>query len=164
MARFRAALASTPDYPDALNNLGYALLLTGRDDEARALYEKALALQPDFPEALNNLGLLVRPRRRPGSGGTLFPGCARGGARTTARRPTTWRWCSSRSSRRRRPSRLLEDALKRTPGYETGYVTLAKIYASAGRKTEAIAVLDRLLQRDPSHAGALELRRLLKGL
>ena len=47
-----------PDYPDALNNLGYALLLTGRNEDARALYEKALALQPDFPEALNNLGLL----------------------------------------------------------------------------------------------------------
>ena len=47
-----------PDYPDALNNLGYALLLSGHDEEARALYEKALALQPDFPEALNNLGLL----------------------------------------------------------------------------------------------------------
>ena len=29
-----------PDYPDALNNLGYALLLTGRDEEARTLYEK----------------------------------------------------------------------------------------------------------------------------
>jgi Flp pilus assembly protein TadD len=35
-----------------------SLCLTGRDAEARALYEKALALQPDFPEALNNLGLL----------------------------------------------------------------------------------------------------------
>ena len=58
MERFRAALASTPDYPDALNNLGYALLLNGRNDEARALYEKAIALQPDFPEAINNLGLL----------------------------------------------------------------------------------------------------------
>ena len=59
IVRFRAALAATPDYPDALNNLGYALLLTGHDAEARALYEKALALQPDFPEALNNLGLLL---------------------------------------------------------------------------------------------------------
>src|SRR4030095_9273120 len=51
--------ASAPDSPDALNILGYALLLTGHDAEARALYEKALALQPDFPEALNNLGLLL---------------------------------------------------------------------------------------------------------
>ena len=55
--RFRAALAR-PGLPDALNNLGYALLLSGNNDEARGLYEKAIALQPDFPEALNNLGLL----------------------------------------------------------------------------------------------------------
>jgi predicted Zn-dependent protease len=59
---------------------------------------------------------------------------------------------------------LLEDALKRTPAYETGYVTLAKIYASVGRIPAAIATLDRLLQRNPSHAGALELRRQWKGL
>ncbi len=65
---FRKALASTPEYPDALNNLGYALLLTGRDEEARTLYEKALALQPDFPEALNNLGLLVGPQRKSRTG------------------------------------------------------------------------------------------------
>ena len=56
---FSRGARSTPEYPDALNNLGYALLLTGHNEEARALYEKALALQPDFPEALNNLGLLV---------------------------------------------------------------------------------------------------------
>src|SRR5690606_36876994 len=59
IVRFLQAIEATPDYPDALNNLGYALLLSGRPEEARPLYERALALQPDFPEALNNLGLLL---------------------------------------------------------------------------------------------------------
>jgi len=58
-AAVRVRLSGDKAKPDALNNLGNALLLTGRDQEARGLYEKALALQPDFPEALNNLGLLL---------------------------------------------------------------------------------------------------------
>mgnify|MGYP003694384663 CR=1 FL=1 len=49
ISRFRAALASTPDAPDALNNLGYALLLTGRDQEARALYERRWRSSRTFP-------------------------------------------------------------------------------------------------------------------
>ena len=39
--RFRQALAATPEYPDALNNLGYALLLSGREQEARRALREA---------------------------------------------------------------------------------------------------------------------------
>ena len=53
----RRPCEATPDYPDALNNLGYALLQSGREQEAFELYQKALKLQPDFPEAFNNLGI-----------------------------------------------------------------------------------------------------------
>jgi hypothetical protein len=38
-------------------------------------------------------------------------------------------------------------------------VTLAKIHLSANRTREGIAVLERLLQRNPTHAVALELLR-----
>jgi hypothetical protein len=49
------------------------------------------------------------------------------------------------------------------PKYEAAYVTLAKIHLSAGRSKEGIAVLERLLQVNPNHAGALELLRQWKG-
>jgi Tetratricopeptide repeat len=42
-------------------------------------------------------------------------------------------------------------------------VTLAKIHFSAGRSQEGIAVLERLLQRNPTHAVALELLRQWNG-
>ena len=57
---------------------------------------------------------------------------------------------------------LLRGVLKRTPQYEAAYVTLAKIHFSAGRTKEGIAVLERLLQRNPKNEIALELLRQLK--
>jgi hypothetical protein len=49
--------------------------------------------------------------------------------------------------------------LGKTPQFESTYVTLAKIHLSANRTREGIAVLERLLQRNPTHAVALELLR-----
>ena len=106
----------TPDYPDALNNLGYALLLTGRETEARALYEKALALQPDFPEALNNLGLILgRPGDLDGRRG-LLPRGARAAARLRRRREQPGARAGRAGRSRRRAVRLLETFSKTDPG------------------------------------------------
>jgi Tfp pilus assembly protein PilF len=52
---------------------------------------------------------------------------------------------------------LLDEFLKRTPAYESAYVTLAKIHQSVGRQKEAVAVLERLLKLNPKNAVALEL-------
>ena len=94
--------------PDALNNLGYALLLTGRDAEARPLYERALALQPDFPEALNNLGLLLgRAAISTAPSGTSARRWRAGP--TTAMPPTTSRSCWWRAAQADEAVALLED-------------------------------------------------------
>ena len=57
---------------------------------------------------------------------------------------------------------LLESVLKQSPEYEAAYVTLAKIHFSAGRTKEGVAVLERLLQRNPKNSMALELLRQWK--
>jgi len=49
-------LACTSDNNIAHNNLGTALLQTGRADEAAIHFQKALEVQPKYPEAHNNLG------------------------------------------------------------------------------------------------------------
>ena len=56
VAGYKQALAATPNYPEAHNNLGAALEDLGRIDEAMAHYQRALALKPDYPDAHNNLG------------------------------------------------------------------------------------------------------------
>jgi len=56
---YRAALALRPDYPAALNNLGYTLAGLGRLEEAREAYEVALEFDADFAGAVFNLGWLL---------------------------------------------------------------------------------------------------------
>jgi Tfp pilus assembly protein PilF/peroxiredoxin len=158
IARFRAALAAAPEYPDALNNLGYAMLLTGQDAEARGLYEKAIALQPDFPEALNNLGLLF------GRAGQLAE-AERYFRDALARRAEYGEAANNLAlvlvarGEGDAAIRLLEDFLSKVPRFESAYITLAKIHFNANRPGEGLAVLNRLLQYNPTHPVAVELVR-----
>ncbi len=45
-----------PGYPEAWNELGFALRKTGQYPEALKAYDKALRLRPNFPEAMEYLG------------------------------------------------------------------------------------------------------------
>jgi tetratricopeptide (TPR) repeat protein len=56
VSAFRGALALRGDFPDAWNELGYALRNQGRYSESLDAYHEALRLRPDFPEALEYLG------------------------------------------------------------------------------------------------------------
>ena len=56
VSAFRQALALRSDFPDAWNELGYALRNQGRYPESLDAYHEALRLRPDFPEALEYLG------------------------------------------------------------------------------------------------------------
>jgi hypothetical protein len=57
---------------------------------------------------------------------------------------------------------VLERLLQEAPDFETTYVTLAKVYASAERGREAVQVLEKLLQRNPTHPLALQMVRELR--
>jgi tetratricopeptide (TPR) repeat protein len=53
---FHQALALRAAFPEAWNELGYALRNQGRYAESLNAYHEALRLRPDFPEALEYLG------------------------------------------------------------------------------------------------------------
>jgi tetratricopeptide (TPR) repeat protein len=53
---FRRAVGFRADFPEAWNELGYALRNQGRYTESLAAYDSALRLRPEFPEALEYLG------------------------------------------------------------------------------------------------------------
>ena len=158
VTRFRAALAASPDYPDALNNLGYALLVMGRGDEAKGLYQRAIALQPDFPEALNNMGLLL------GRAGDL-DGAERYFRDALAKRDSYGEAANNLAlvlvnrGQIDAATRLLEAFLLKAPAFEGTYITLAKLHLSNNQTAQGLAVLERLLQRNPTHPLALELVR-----
>jgi len=52
----RSALALRPAFPEAWNELGFALRNQGRYPESLQAYDEALRLRPNFPEALEYLG------------------------------------------------------------------------------------------------------------
>ena len=54
---------------------------------------------------------------------------------------------------------MLQNALQENPAFEMTYVTLSRIYLRTGRRREAIQVLERLLQRNPTNALGLEVLR-----
>ncbi len=55
-AHFRRAVDLRENFPEAWNELGYALRQNGEYEQAIAAYDRALKLRPDFPEALEYLG------------------------------------------------------------------------------------------------------------
>jgi len=52
----RSALALRPAFPEAWNELGFALRNQGRYPESLQAYDEALRLRPNFTEALESLG------------------------------------------------------------------------------------------------------------
>ncbi|HTY79845.1 MAG TPA: tetratricopeptide repeat protein [Candidatus Bathyarchaeia archaeon] len=55
-ASFQKAVGIKPAFPEAWNELGYALRNQGRYPESLQAYDEALKLRPNFPEALEYLG------------------------------------------------------------------------------------------------------------
>jgi tetratricopeptide (TPR) repeat protein len=53
---FRRAIALRPAFPEAWNELGFALRNQGRYTDSLAAYDEALRQRPNFPEALEYLG------------------------------------------------------------------------------------------------------------
>jgi tetratricopeptide (TPR) repeat protein len=53
---FRGAISQRAEFPEAWNELGFALRNQGRYTESLQAYDEALRLRPNFPEALEYLG------------------------------------------------------------------------------------------------------------
>jgi tetratricopeptide (TPR) repeat protein len=56
ISAFTRTVSLQPDFPEAWNELGFALRNQGRYADALDAYDRALALRPEFPEALEYLG------------------------------------------------------------------------------------------------------------
>ncbi|MGD9122378.1 MAG: tetratricopeptide repeat protein, partial [Desulfobacterales bacterium] len=61
---FREALRLKPDYAQAYNSLGAALVLTGKTDEAVFNFKKALQIKPDYLEPKDNLDRLSASKKK----------------------------------------------------------------------------------------------------
>ncbi len=99
----------------------------GQLDDAEARYRRILGIRPDMAQALERLEVYYRE---------------------------TERWEALAELIERRLNGLME-RLPAGPARSARAVELAEIYERLGKKYEAIGTLEALLQREPSHAGAL---------
>jgi tetratricopeptide (TPR) repeat protein len=68
IAHYQKALNIDPDYAEAHDNLGSALLAVGKTNQAIEQYHEVLRLQPDSAKTHNNLGLALAAVGRTGEG------------------------------------------------------------------------------------------------
>jgi len=67
VAHFQVSVQLQPNSAPARFNLGTALTVAGRLDEAAAAFEQALVRRPDYPQAHNNLGQVLLVQGKTGA-------------------------------------------------------------------------------------------------
>ncbi len=58
IAKYEKAISICPNFPEAENNLGFALYKKGRFFDAIVHYRNAIRIKPDYATAFNNLGVV----------------------------------------------------------------------------------------------------------
>ena len=151
VAELRKATELLPDDADAHYNLGNALLMLGRLDEAEASYRRALQTSPDHVDAYYNLGNTLRNLGRLGEAEASYrraleirPDFAEvhgnmGNVLLEQGRPE-----EAEASYRR--------ALQIKPAYAVAHYNLGNLLHERGRLNEAEASYRRALQISPGSA------------
>ena len=156
VAQYRQALRLQPDYIDAHNNLGAALInIPGGTSEAIAQYQEALRLKPDYPGVHYNLGnaLMKIPGRMDEAISHLREALRRDPGFAEAH-------CSLGNAWAKTPGRLDEavaefkEALRLRPDYADARINLGSALARMpGRTQEAIAEFEDAVRRSPDQPG-----------
>ena len=160
IARLAAGIAARPDYARLHLNLGRARQLAGDPDGAIASYREAIRLDPRYAIAHNNLGAALHAQGRLAEAAAaleraiaLEPGypeahCNLGGVLAAADDPAA-------------ALARFREAVRLRPGYFNARLRAGMALESLGRRPEAMAVYEALVQEDPDSREAGERMSLL---
>jgi Flp pilus assembly protein TadD len=160
---FREAIRLRPADPIPRKGLGGLLAETGRAAEAEAELREALRLDPGFADAWSDLGTV---RARAGD----LAGARAAFDEALRFRPDLSDALRGRAGARRMLGDLagaeadLRTALRRDPGDHVAAWHLGDLLGQAGRKEEAVAVLEAALGWKPEGPSAAQVRALLERL
>ncbi len=150
--QYREAIRLKPDYIDAYNNLGNALLQTGAPAEAIATYERIIALRPTA-EAHCNLANVFARSGRLDDAVTHF-------RRALALKPdfvAAHNNLASALTGLGRPDEALlhfQKAIALDPKLVEAYVNVGNILLAQGKQAEAVAQFQRALAINPNFPDA----------
>ena len=151
LASLDRAIQLRPDYFEAHYNRANALRALGRNSEALVGYERAVQLRPEHAGALNNYGLLLLDLNRgPESVASLERAHA-----LSAEFEGNLAAALHRAGRLEEAQRHYQSLLQRAPQEQEALLGLAKVQLEAGQGAAAVASLERLLQLNAAHVGAL---------
>ncbi|HEV2678180.1 MAG TPA: tetratricopeptide repeat protein [Aliidongia sp.] len=148
------ALALRADYPDALVNLGTALVRSGRLDEAGGHYRAALRLRADDAESWFHFGNLLALQGRTDQSIEVYRQALSlrpGHGETLVNLGNALKLNGDREN----AAACYRQALQIDPSSAPALNNLGNLLQAAGRLTEAEELYRRLLALDPDHAGAL---------
>jgi protein O-GlcNAc transferase len=150
---FRRVLDLRPDYAEAYNNLGTALLNCGRIDEAFAAYQRAIEIKPQLAGAFFNLGTAFQ---KIGSLDVAIS-CYQ---RAVELDPTIWEAHTALGIAWQQQGKCddavaaYNQSLRLAPDQALTHSNLSTSLREQGRLDEAISACCRALQLDPTFATA----------
>ena len=150
---WRDTVEKRPNNPRAHNNLGNALLRTGRIGEAIAHYEQALRLKPDYAEAHNALGFALAQTGRIEDAIAHFEQALRIKP-DDANAHSNLGTALGQTGRMPEAMEHLEQALRLKPGSADAHYNLGVALEQAGRVQEAIGHYKQAVRIKPDFTQA----------
>jgi Flp pilus assembly protein TadD len=154
MTHYERALAIQPDYADAHNNLGNALLQKGRVDEALDHFHVAVELQPGDASARNNLGNALLSAGRLGEAIPQYEEALKLQP-NFAKAHNNLGWSLLQTGRLDEALAHFQKALEVEPDYANAHNNLGFALLRKGRVREAIAHCQTAVKLQPDDAGTL---------
>jgi len=151
LALWSDTVAKRPANGRAHNNLGKAVLATGRAEEAFAHFQEAIRLQPAAPEPYYNLGLALARLNRSDEAINHYQEALR-------RKPDYAEAHNNlgnallAAGRRDEAGAHYEEARRLKPGWAETHGNLANVRLEQGRTTEAIQCGEEAVRLDPGYA------------
>jgi len=157
LAAFDAALAITPQFPEAHCNRGVALQELGRLDEALAALDRAIALRAAYPLAYFNRGLVLKAMGRTGEALDAYDRAA-GLEPRFAEAHLNRGFVLLDLDRTNAALDAFDAALRLRPGWGEAAVGRAASLGRLHRPAEAVAAIDVALASDPANPAWLVMR------
>ena len=155
----RRAVALSPNFTAAWNNLGIILQEMLKLDESRLCLERALALEPDNPETLNNLGNTLKRLGFAAEAEKRWTAALRMRPDYAEAYSNLSNLFNEQGEYGRAEAAALK-AIDLNPRLADAYINLSGVATARHRHADALAHLDALVAFAPMHAQALAARAL----
>jgi predicted O-linked N-acetylglucosamine transferase (SPINDLY family) len=136
------------------SNLGLALHLAGKPEDAEAPYRRAVALEPRFAEALYGLGNVLAASKRPAEAAECYRAAVRENPQNGAAHNNLGN-CLRALGKRPEAARSFEEAIRCDPSDAEAWTNLGVVQAETGDLDQAILSYTKALAIEPRAADTL---------